>query len=95
MAHRDVDQQHRYQGDQKPEDISDTPPIPFPISLIANIIGSTAKLIKPLAPHLVPLVVFILAIPVILTLSLSAGFFVWKSIAVGWETPLYLQYGCV
>ncbi|KAK7694793.1 hypothetical protein QCA50_001981 [Cerrena zonata] len=56
-------------------------------------ISSTIRLIKPLAPHLIPLVVFALAIPVVIALSLSAGWFVWRSIAVGWELPLYLQYG--
>ncbi|KAI0788526.1 putative adipose-regulatory protein-domain-containing protein [Abortiporus biennis] len=48
---------------------------------------------KPFAPHLIPLIIFTLAIPVILFLSCSAGWFVWRSIAVGWEETLYLQYG--
>jgi hypothetical protein len=72
-----------------------SPPLPFPFNFLVNMISSTIRLIKPLAPHLIPLVVFALAIPVVIALSLSAGWFVWRSIAVGWESPLYLQYGYV
>ncbi|KAJ4002465.1 hypothetical protein F5050DRAFT_1802408 [Lentinula boryana] len=44
-------------------------------------------------PNLVSLSVFLLFIPLICTLSLSAGVIVWRNIAVGWQIPLYLQYG--
>ncbi|THV05985.1 hypothetical protein K435DRAFT_646222 [Dendrothele bispora CBS 962.96] len=46
-----------------------------------------------LAPHLLPLVFFCLLIPVIINTSLFAGYIVWRNVAVGWEAPLYLQYG--
>ncbi|OCH96036.1 hypothetical protein OBBRIDRAFT_702409, partial [Obba rivulosa] len=47
----------------------------------------------PVGPQLVPLVVFLAAIPVIVFLSFAAGWIVWRSIAVGWETEVFLQYG--
>lgn len=64
--------------------------IPF---FLFNMLASGLRLLKPLAPQLIPLTVFVLAIPVVVFFSLSAGWFVWRSIAVGWETTVYLQYG--
>jgi hypothetical protein len=51
--------------------------------------------LRPFTPQLVPLVVGLFLIPVLLFFSASAGFVVWKSSAVAWEHPLYLQYGYV
>ncbi|KZT05985.1 uncharacterized protein LAESUDRAFT_654569 [Laetiporus sulphureus 93-53] len=50
-------------------------------------------LVSPYTPNLIPLAVFLLALPVIAFLSASAGWLVWKSVAVAWETELALQYG--
>ncbi|CAL1695534.1 unnamed protein product [Somion occarium] len=69
------------------------PILRFPIRLFIDLVSSTVRLVKPLAPQLIPLAVFVLAIPILIFLSLSAGWFVWRSIAVGWESPLFLQYG--
>ncbi|KAJ3935488.1 MAG: hypothetical protein NXY57DRAFT_989902 [Lentinula lateritia] len=44
-------------------------------------------------PNLVSLSVFLIFIPIICTISLSAGVIVWSNVAVGWQIPLYLQYG--
>ncbi|KAJ4485970.1 putative adipose-regulatory protein-domain-containing protein [Lentinula aciculospora] len=44
-------------------------------------------------PNLVSLSVFLLFIPFLCALSLSAGVLVWRNVAVGWQMPLYLQYG--
>ncbi|TCD62778.1 hypothetical protein EIP91_006422 [Steccherinum ochraceum] len=61
--------------------------------LLFNMIASAFRLIRPFGPQLIPLVVFALSIPVVVFFSLSAGWFVWRSIAVGWESTIYLQYG--
>ncbi len=50
-------------------------------------------LIRPFAPQLIPLAVFAFLIPLVFSLSVAAGYAVWKNVAVGWEMPLYLQYG--
>ncbi|KAF8917688.1 hypothetical protein CPB85DRAFT_1285233 [Mucidula mucida] len=50
-------------------------------------------LIRPFAPQLIALAVFAFLIPLVFSLSVAAGYAVWKNVAVGWEMPLYLQYG--
>ncbi|GJE87632.1 Seipin domain-containing protein [Phanerochaete sordida] len=64
-----------------------------PLKLCAGFLSSGFRFIRPYAPQLVPLAVFVCAIPALLFFSFSSGWFVWRSIAVGWEVPLYLQYG--
>ncbi|KAI0756594.1 hypothetical protein C8Q80DRAFT_1129486 [Daedaleopsis nitida] len=67
---------------------------PFhPVRLFVDLLWAALRLFRPLAPHLVPLAVFSVTLPLIVLLSISSGWFVWKSIAVGWETELFLQYG--
>ncbi|KIK70837.1 hypothetical protein GYMLUDRAFT_296633 [Collybiopsis luxurians FD-317 M1] len=58
-----------------------------------SIIDYISNLLRPYSPNLASLFVFLLLIPFIAFLSLSAGFIVWRNIAVGWHIPLYLQYG--
>ncbi|PIL31563.1 hypothetical protein GSI_06265 [Ganoderma sinense ZZ0214-1] len=64
-----------------------------PIQLFIDLLWAVARLFSPLAPHLVPLAVFSVTLPLIILLSIGSGYFVWKSIAVSWETELFLQYG--
>ncbi|KAI9060212.1 hypothetical protein FKP32DRAFT_1578556 [Trametes sanguinea] len=64
-----------------------------PIRLGIDLLLAALRLIQPLAPQLVPLVVFSISLPVILFLSVGSGYWVWKSVAVGWETEVFLQYG--
>ncbi|KAM5531877.1 hypothetical protein V8D89_014431 [Ganoderma adspersum] len=64
-----------------------------PIQLFVDLLWAIARLFSPLAPHLVPLAVFSVTLPLIILLSIGSGYFVWKSIAVSWETDLFLQYG--
>ncbi|KAG0696024.1 putative adipose-regulatory protein-domain-containing protein [Suillus ampliporus] len=45
------------------------------------------------APQLIPLFVCLALIPIIILFSLFSGWYVWKNVAVGWESPLFLQYG--
>ncbi|KAG1716006.1 hypothetical protein ID866_1171 [Astraeus odoratus] len=66
------------------DDSAFTPPAPFRLLI---------RLLRPLAPQLVPLFVLLALIPVIVFLSLFSGWYVWNNVAVGWETQIYLQYG--
>ncbi|KAJ3829805.1 hypothetical protein F5878DRAFT_569514 [Lentinula raphanica] len=52
-----------------------------------------SQYLRQYTPNIVSLVVFLLFIPLIGTLSLSAGVIIWRNVAVGWQIPLYLQYG--
>lgn len=51
------------------------------------------RFLRPVAPQLVPLFVLFALIPVIVSLSLFSGWYVWRSAAVGWQTEIFLQYG--
>jgi hypothetical protein len=66
-------------------------------SLFENAVSSAIQFImnifRPVAPQLIPLFVCLALIPVIILFSLFSGWYVWKNVAVGWESPLYLQYG--
>lgn len=70
-------------------------PLNYPIKLLGDAALATFKVVRPIAPHLIPYAIFLLALPVIAFLSLSAGWIVWRSGAVAWEKELFLQYGCV
>ncbi|KAF9462083.1 hypothetical protein BDZ94DRAFT_1131692, partial [Collybia nuda] len=50
-------------------------------------------ILRPFAPQLIPIIFCFLLIPLSLLLSGTAGFLVWRNIAAGWETPIYLQFG--
>lgn len=65
----------------------------YSLQIGLDLLKGSFQLIRPYSPQLIPLAVFILTIPALLFFSLSSGWFVWRSIAVGWEVPLYLQYG--
>ncbi|KAG1908248.1 uncharacterized protein F5891DRAFT_992243 [Suillus fuscotomentosus] len=60
---------------------------------ISNTIRFIMNLFRPVAPQLIPLFVCLALIPVIILFSLFSGWYVWKNVAVGWESSLYLQYG--
>ncbi|KAH9858214.1 hypothetical protein C2E23DRAFT_718742 [Lenzites betulinus] len=64
-----------------------------PIRLFIDLVLAALRLIQPLAPQLVPLAVFSVSLPLIIFLSVGSGYWVWKSVAVGWETEIFLQYG--
>lgn len=68
-------------------------PFYYPIKWLGDIMAAIFRIVSPYTTNLIPLVVFLLSIPVIAFLSASAGYLVWKSIAVGWETDVILQYG--
>ncbi|KAJ3564972.1 hypothetical protein NP233_g7939 [Leucocoprinus birnbaumii] len=51
------------------------------------------SVLRPYAPQLIPILVCLFLIPFAVCVSLFAGWRVWKSLSVGWEVPLYLQYG--
>lgn len=64
---------------------------PFRITLA--LVNRAWILIRPFAPQLVPLLICLVLVPFAVLFSVSAGWFVWRSVAVGWETDVYLQYG--
>ena len=67
--------------------------IRLPLQLCLDVFRATWGSFRSAIPELIPLAVFVTSIPILLFFSCSAGWFVWRSIAVGWETDLYLQYG--
>lgn len=77
-------------GDEKPDLLSaphvgnPAPPPPVPLFI---------RLLRPFAPQLVPLLVFLALIPIVVSLSLFSGWYVWRNVAVSWKTEVYLQYG--
>lgn len=48
---------------------------------------------KSITHQLVAFIVCLLLIPLVIFISVFAGWFVWKTVAVGWDAPVYLQYG--
>jgi hypothetical protein len=65
----------------------------LPFTLTSRVLASLALSVRPLVPHLIPLLVGLSIVPLLALLSSGAGFYVWKTAAVSWETPLFLQYG--
>jgi hypothetical protein len=65
--------------------------VPAQISLY--VVAKGSDVLQAIAPKIIPLVVFLSFIPALFFISLSAGWFVWKNVAVGWEATMYLQYG--
>ncbi|KIJ23591.1 hypothetical protein M422DRAFT_195758 [Sphaerobolus stellatus SS14] len=61
--------------------------------MAGRIITAPLRPVRPLLPYLLPFVVCLLSIPLLIVLSGTAGWFVWKSVPVGWEVDTYLQYG--
>ncbi|KAF8349761.1 putative adipose-regulatory protein-domain-containing protein [Amanita rubescens] len=57
------------------------------------ILTSSFNAFRAYAPQIVPLIVCTLLIPLVLVISLLAGWLVWKNASVSWEVPIYLQYG--
>ncbi|XP_006463954.1 hypothetical protein AGABI2DRAFT_75106 [Agaricus bisporus var. bisporus H97] len=64
---------------------------PFKVLNLVAVNG--VSVLRPYAPQLVPIAVCLFLVPFAISLSLYAGWSVWKSLAVGWDVPLYLQYG--
>ncbi|KAF9650082.1 hypothetical protein BDM02DRAFT_1535313 [Thelephora ganbajun] len=64
-----------------------------PFTLTLRILTPLARSVRPWVPQLIPLLVGLSIIPLLVLLSTGAGLYVWKTAAVSWETPLFLQYG--
>ncbi|KIL71791.1 hypothetical protein M378DRAFT_155399 [Amanita muscaria Koide BX008] len=61
--------------------------------LYRALIASGVDTLRAFAPHIIPLFVCALLIPLVVAVSVFAGWLVWKHASVSWEAPLYLQYG--
>ncbi|KAF9455064.1 hypothetical protein P691DRAFT_800075 [Macrolepiota fuliginosa MF-IS2] len=64
-----------------------------PLTILNLIAVHGASILRPYAPQLIPIAVCLFLVPVAVCLSIFAGWSVWKGLAVGWEVPLFLQYG--
>ena len=62
----------------------------YPIELFFSFIASA---LRPIAPQLIPLVVFSLLVPLLVIPAILSGVYVWYSRAVSWQSPLFFQYG--
>ncbi|KLO17075.1 hypothetical protein SCHPADRAFT_822109 [Schizopora paradoxa] len=49
--------------------------------------------IRQASPLYIPILICLAAIPLLMLLSLFAGWSVWRSVPTGWHRELYLQYG--
>ena len=58
-----------------------------------NAVQTSIRYIRPATPKLVPIAVCLGTIPLLIVLSIAAGWVVYSGIAVGWKSPLHLQYG--
>jgi hypothetical protein len=65
----------------------------LPLNFLLTTVGYALGALRALSPQLVPIVACALFVPGLILASLSAGFVVWRTAAVGWETPVYLNYG--
>lgn len=90
----DVDEKRvarRYSDEEQPSDLSAI--LAVPLELTGAVVSKGSGYLKLVAPQLISLSVCLLLVPLVILVSAFAGWFVWRNIAVGWETPLYLQYG--
>lgn len=63
--------------------------------LCSDLLRFAYAILRPFAPQLISLVTVIVVLPILAFVSLSAGLVVWKTAAVSWEEPMFLQYGYV
>lgn len=66
-----------------------------PITLGLAVLSRGFYALRPYAPTLIPILVCSLFIPLIILLSTFSGWYVWSSLSVSWQVPLYFQYGSV
>jgi hypothetical protein len=64
----------------------------YPIELSLSLIASV---LRPIAPQLIPLVVFFLLVPLLVVPAILSGVYVWYSRAVSWQSSIFFQYGYV
>lgn len=78
-------------GDFSPTILSNI--LAAPARLLVVVVSSGSSFLRPFAPQLIPVLICLFLVPLAILLSLTAGFIVWKNVAVGWESPLHLQFG--
>ena len=90
----DVDEKRRSQRHSDEKQPSYLPTVlVVPLELSGAMLSKVSEFLKLITPQLISLSVCLMLVPLVFLLSAFAGWFVWKNIAVGWETPVYLQYG--
>ncbi|KAF8213194.1 hypothetical protein K438DRAFT_1081743 [Mycena galopus ATCC 62051] len=65
----------------------------LPARLFFSALSTFLAFLRPYFPRILPLLVFLSFVPLLFLISASAGWIVWRNLAVGWQAPLYLQYG--
>ncbi|GLB36011.1 putative adipose-regulatory protein (Seipin) [Lyophyllum shimeji] len=63
------------------------------LRFLLAVASNALSFLRPYAPQIIPVLTCVFIIPLFVLLSSFAGFLVWKNVAVGWETPLHLQFG--
>jgi hypothetical protein len=87
-------QRHVHQGDvREPDNVSTI--LLAPLRFFESLFSQTLEFMKSITNQLVTLIVCLILVPLVILLSVFAGWFVWKTVAVGWDIPVYLQYGYV
>ncbi|KAA1467910.1 hypothetical protein DENSPDRAFT_833073 [Dentipellis sp. KUC8613] len=61
-----------------------------PFQLLGNAFLAGAR---PATPPVVSFSILLIVTPILFLISLVSGIYVWRNIAIGWEAPIYLQYG--
>jgi hypothetical protein len=64
------------------------------ITASRSLLSSIFAFVRPYTPRVVPLLVCATFFPLVILVSLGAGYFVWSNLSISWQLPLYLQYGC-
>lgn len=65
------------------------------LDVAATTVHATVERIRAQYPRLIPLVMCLGVMPLVILLSVIAGWTVWKSVPKGWSIPVHLQYGYV
>ncbi|RDB29107.1 hypothetical protein Hypma_015681 [Hypsizygus marmoreus] len=64
-----------------------------PINLILSFLSATFSALRPFAPQIIPVLICALLVPLVILLSIASGVVVWRNVAVGWDSPVHLQFG--
>lgn len=64
-----------------------------PPRLLFALLYRAAAFLQPYASQIIPIFVCLLLVPLVISLSLYAGWVVWRSAPVAWQVPIDFQYG--
>ncbi|KAF9502548.1 hypothetical protein BDN71DRAFT_1438204 [Pleurotus eryngii] len=64
-----------------------------PPRLLFILLYRAAAFLQPYASQIIPIFICLLLVPLVISLSLYAGWLVWRSVPVAWQVPIDFQYG--